>query len=327
MPAKSPSLSVLIATYNRAPVLRETLEALLRVERSEIECEIVVIDNNSTDDTFNVARAFQDRLPLRLLRETRPGKNGALNKALRECALKEIVVFADDDVTPASNWFHEIAASTLKWPQAAAFGGKIEILWPDHRQPEWAEAEWIRIVGFAWHHYGEQEVFYQPPACPFGGNYWVRRSVFQEVRRFDESIGPRPTDRIMGSETSFLLELQRAGLQMLYCPTAVVRHRIQPKECCIPALRRRGFTFGRGQIRLHGWHRRQVLARSRVLWGGAMAADYLLTSLRFLAGALHPDSRRNCERTVSSMVRFGQLAETRRLVWESFRSRGRIAPE
>jgi glycosyltransferase involved in cell wall biosynthesis len=315
-----PGITLLIPTFNRAPVLRETLDAITRVERSRIDCDIVVIDNNCSDDTATIVRTFRDRLPLKIVHEARPGKNCALNKALRECALREIVVFADDDVTPHPTWFDAIIASTLKWPDVAVFGGKVEITWPNNQQPVWAEAEWIRIFGFSLHHYATTETFYRFPACPFGPNYWVRRSVFQKVPRFDDSIGPRPNDRIMGSETSFLMEIHRAGLQILYCPAAIVQHRVLDKECQILALRRRGFTFGRGQVRLHGRHRHGLYARSKMLWALALIADHALAALRFLVGVLHPNPKRNCEITVRCMIRFGQIHETRRLAKKNVRS-------
>ena len=100
-------ITVLIPTYNRARVLGETLEALTRVDRNGIDCSIVVIDNNSTDNTHEIAAEYAAKLPLSYLKETRPGKNCALNKALRECELKDIVVFTDDDVTPTQNWLQE----------------------------------------------------------------------------------------------------------------------------------------------------------------------------------------------------------------------------
>ena len=54
-----PGITVLIPTYNRAKVLRETLEALTRVERTGIDCSIVIIDNNCTDNTAEVVKEYQ----------------------------------------------------------------------------------------------------------------------------------------------------------------------------------------------------------------------------------------------------------------------------
>src|SRR5437763_6446241 len=148
MAENSLGITVLIPTYNRAKVLGETLEALTRVDRAGLDCSIVVIDNNSTDATAEVVKEYAAKLPLSYLKEVRPGKNCALNKALRECELKDIVVFTDDDVTPTQNWLQEIASSAKKRPEVAVFGGKVEVTWPDDKQPEWATPEWIMASAF-----------------------------------------------------------------------------------------------------------------------------------------------------------------------------------
>jgi glycosyltransferase involved in cell wall biosynthesis len=305
-----PGITVLIPTYNRGEVLRKSLEALTQVGRDGLDCTFVIIDNNSNDNTAEVVTTFSSQLPVILLKEPRPGKNCALNRALREIVLKEIVAFIDDDISPAEDWFRQIVAITTNHPEIAVFGGRIELSWPAGEPPEWATADWIKDFAFSFHHYANQETFYKPPACPFGGNLWVRSSVFKKVPFFDESIGPRPTNRVMGSETSFLRELQRQDVRMLYCPSCVVRHRILAKECKLPALRRRGYTFGRGQTRIHGRHRKRLYSRSKALWGATILADYCYTALRYAVGAVHWNMRRRCELTVKAMIRFGRLQGT-----------------
>ena len=313
----APGITVLIPTYNRAAVLSQTLQALTRVERTGIDCSIVIIDNNSTDNTAEVVKEYRTQLPLSYLREPRPGKSRALNKALRECVLKDIVVFTDDDVTPARNWFQEIVASVRKWPRIAVFGGKIEVVWPNNKQPEWAMRDWMMGFGFSRHHYAEAEAFYKPPDCPLGPNFWVRKHVVQTMPLFDETLGPRPK-RIMGEETSFLANLQSHGFQILYYPGAEVCHRILTEGCTVPWLRHRAYTFGRGQVRLHGWHRRNIYHKNKILWCMILLANEFYTVLRFLTGFALTDTSRNCDATVNAMMRFGQLHETANQVFKRF---------
>jgi glycosyltransferase involved in cell wall biosynthesis len=303
-------ITVLIPTYNRAKVLGETLEALTRIDRDGIDCGIVVIDNNSSDNTHEIAAEYAAKLPLSYLKEVRPGKNCALNKALRECELKDIVVFTDDDVTPTKHWLQEIVSSVRKWPDIAVFGGKVEVVWPDNKQPEWATPEWIMAFGFPRHHYAEGEAFYKAPDCPFGPNYWVRKTVFQKVPFFDETLGPKPKNRIQGDETAFVMNLREYGFEILYYPGAEVYHRILREGCTIPWLRRRAYTHGRGHVRLHGLHRRNIYAKSKVFWCTVLVADELYAMVRLLGGFILIDSKRNCEATVSAMMRFGEIHET-----------------
>ena len=321
MPQASSGITVLIPTYNRGEVLRQSLEALTQVDRGGLDCSFVIIDNNSSDNTGEVVARFGGRLPLIALREPQPGKNCALNKALREVTLKETVVFIDDDISPAKDWLRQVVAITARRPDIDVFGGRIELSWPEGEPPAWAAADWIKDFAFSCHHYADEETLYKPPACPFGGNFWVRRSVFEIVPSFDESIGPRPTNRVMGSETSFLRELQRQDVKMLYCPSSVVHHRVLAKECELSALRRRAYTFGRGQTRIHGRHRQQVYGQSRALWGATILADYCYTALRYGIGSVHWNMRRKCELTLKAMIRFGRLQETLKHNWNQEKSR------
>jgi glycosyltransferase involved in cell wall biosynthesis len=317
--ASNASVTILLPTFNRAEPLRETLAALSAVDYSGIDWEIVVIDNNSSDHTPEVVKSFQGHLPICYLRETRPGKNSALNKALRECSLKHIVVFTDDDVTPDRDWLKQIVQISARWPDIAIFGGRVDVRWPGER-PEWASTDWIQAIGFSQHDLGDREVFYDARACPFGPNYWVRKEVFRTVSEFDENLGPRPANRLMGGETVFLLELQSRGFEALYSPLARVQHRIAPQECCISALRRRGYRFGRAQARLHGWTREETHRKSAVLWAAVILADYVYTTCRLLCGLVQRTPRANCEWTVDAMIRFGRLNETVGLFWRQPRS-------
>ena len=97
MTKKQKDLTVIIATYNRADVLKKTLTCMSQLVFSDIDAEIVIVDNNSNDQTKDVVKSFQDQLLLRYLFEPKPGKNCALNKAIAEIELGSIIVFADDD--------------------------------------------------------------------------------------------------------------------------------------------------------------------------------------------------------------------------------------
>ena len=92
-------LTVLMPTFNRSTVLRQTLEALCRVRAGELSIEIVVIDNGSTDDTPQVLREFSSRLPLRQIYEPNAGKSNALNRAFIRDWLGVLLVLDKERVT------------------------------------------------------------------------------------------------------------------------------------------------------------------------------------------------------------------------------------
>ena len=311
---------ILMPTYNRSKVLSQTLDAICQTDLSGIDLEIVVIDNNSSDDTSQIVSAFKDRLPLILLREPRPGKNCALNRALQERALRNLVVLIDDDITPDRDWLQQMISASKRWPDVSAFGGRVNIAWPNDKQPTWVVAEWLKVFGFAWHDLGSREMPYEHGATPMGPCYWVRKEVFSSVPRFDETIGPRPTNRIMGSEVSFLMELERNGFKMVYCPRVMVEHRIQPEDCRLPPLIRRAFRYGRGEVRLYGIHRAALQKNGKYIWNIAIALEVLSYSgLCILASVLAPTRRRRTELAVRAAIRLGKITESSRI------ARGKIS--
>src|SRR6202030_3038576 len=90
--------TVALPTYNRAELLRQTLEGVTRQNYPAGEFEILVIDNNSTDATAEVVASFAARSPApRRVVETKQGLNHARNRAIDE-ARGEVIVFGDDDI-------------------------------------------------------------------------------------------------------------------------------------------------------------------------------------------------------------------------------------
>src|SRR4051812_38683398 len=109
-PLNVSAVTILICTYNRAGLLRETLAALQSMSMpADCAVEILIVDNNSTDDTPHVVSESAGVGPMRVvyLRETRQGKSFALNRGL-EHARGDILALTDDDVLPSAHWLERI---------------------------------------------------------------------------------------------------------------------------------------------------------------------------------------------------------------------------
>ena len=172
------SITVIMSTYNRAECLAETLEAFCLLNLDSIDVEFVVVDNNSSDSTPQVIETFKNKLPLVHLFEPKPGKNCALNLALKTVKLKSIVVFTDDDVTPYQDWLQAVMGSTLAYPDYAVFGGAVEVKWPEGDFPEWCTDTWFHPIAFASHQLGNVDRAYDEGSYPFGPNMWMRSTIF-----------------------------------------------------------------------------------------------------------------------------------------------------
>ena len=92
-------LTIIIPTFNRREILLGTLRSL---RLPDGECEVVVVDDGSTDGTAPAVQAIADRLPIAVRVEHRPngGAGAARNRGL-ELAQGEICLFLGDDMRPA----------------------------------------------------------------------------------------------------------------------------------------------------------------------------------------------------------------------------------
>ncbi len=259
-------ITVIIATYNRAAVFSETLEHMTKLDRRGIDAEIVVVDNNSTDNTKQVVEGFYGRLPIRYLFAKKPGQNCARNLALKEAALGKIVAFTDDDVVPHRNWLKAIMSVSEQRQEYSIFGGKIYVIWPNLRIPRWAHGYEVRGLSFAEHQYAETGSVYEYGKYPFSGNFWVRRQIFTKSRIFDETIVWEPQNRILATEAAFFQELSNEGFKFFYCPDAVVGHRVMPQQMTLLYLIKRAYSGGRGIAHMQTLCRGSLFNKHPVLW-------------------------------------------------------------
>ena len=123
--------TVAICTWNRAWLLPRVLERLTRLQHTQSEWEVVVVNNNSTDDTERVLDAFAGRLPLRRAFEARPGLSHARNTAVR-WATGDYIVWTDDDALVDADWLAAYVRAAEQHPEAAVFGGPVR---PRQRRP------------------------------------------------------------------------------------------------------------------------------------------------------------------------------------------------
>jgi len=236
-------LSVVICSYNRAESLRRVLEAVdTQVTPADLAWEVLVVDNASTDHTRAVAEAFVARRPdrFRALHEPKKGKSNALNLAIAE-ARGEILAFTDDDVELPQNWVAEIAAA-FERHDCVGIGGRILPIFK-HGRPSWMDEVskfWISgpLVHFE---LGDEPV--RLNRSPFGANMAFRRGVFARHGGFRADLGPlgdqmKPGEtrkrRIRvdgrGEDVELANRVLRAGETIMYVPTAVAHHPVEPER-------------------------------------------------------------------------------------------------
>jgi L-malate glycosyltransferase len=262
-------LSVLIATRNRARILRDVLETFCHLQQPSNGWELIVIDNGSTDGTAPTIASFAKRLPLHTEHERELGKNRALNRGL-ELVNGDLVVFTDDDTFPCMDWLVQLRKAADTQPTYSVFGGPILPRWetPPPHWVRWVEPGPVYTLTDPCLEEGPIE-----PHLIFGPNMAIRASMFQSGARFDPSMGPRGSSYPMGNETELLVRLGRYGHKAWHVKGAAVEHYIQKTQLKQAWVMHRALRFGRGRYRLH---KKEEIACTR-LWMGVPRDLFLKT--------------------------------------------------
>lgn len=100
--------SVVIPAYNEEKYLGRTLNSLVN-QQTDINFEVIVVDNNSTDKTSKVAQSFQDKLNLRVILEKKVGRGAARARGFEE-AKGEIILSTDSDTLVFPTWVETLAS-------------------------------------------------------------------------------------------------------------------------------------------------------------------------------------------------------------------------
>lgn len=240
------SITVILATYNRAQILGDTLESLCDVIPPMCGWQLIVVNNACVDNTDHVLKQFMDRLPLQYLEEPVRGKNRALNKALENIA-DGLVVFTDDDVIFQRDWLLTYEEVALQRTDCVVFGGTILPDWCDS-PPSYVRNLHYSIKGAA---YGLTEPWWAEGDIVadfiYGGNMAIRSSIFKKGYRFNERIGPNGQDYAQGGETELTKRLASDGYRCCHIKKAIVYHRISADQFSKQWLYDRATRFGKGQ--------------------------------------------------------------------------------
>lgn len=241
------NITLILCTYNRCESLAKTLEsiAMLKVPGS-VEWEVLVVDNNSTDQTRDVVEEFGRRYPgrFRYLYEPQQGLSCARNAGIR-AARGDIFAFTDDDAIVEPDWLWNLA-SALRGKECAGAGGRIVPVWPGPR-PNWLSVNDPDTMGaFVAFDLGTEAGPLTRP--PYGANMAFRREAFEKYGDFRADLG-RSGSNLQGREdVEFANRLLAGGERLRYAPSAVVRHPVL--ECRLEKnyVLRWWYWYGRSEV-------------------------------------------------------------------------------
>lgn len=196
--------SIAIVTRNRAEHLAATLDSLRQVVvPAGLDCELMVIDNGSTDETSRVLELFErDGISARHVFESKRGKSAGMNRAFIE-ARGDFILSADDDVRFPADWIGGMLKPMVDAGADAVAGGVV--LAPDLLRPWMTSMHRAWLAETCWLDRGN-------PQSYVGANMAIARHVLDRVPNYDSSLGPGALGYC--DDVLFSSQLIRAGYRI-----------------------------------------------------------------------------------------------------------------
>jgi glycosyltransferase involved in cell wall biosynthesis len=255
---QKPHVSIVICTYNRADLLRVTLDSLQGLSGID-RAEVLIVDNNSTDHTRSVVEAYMKRntgnMEASYYFEPSQGLSAARNKGI-QAANGDIIAFLDDDAIPCSEWISTIVATFDSRQDVYALGGII------HPNFESSRPDWLikslelpyTIVDM-----GSTVREYPPKLHPYGANMAIRRSFF-ENHSFPTNLGRKGSLLLSGEESWVFDKMKKEGKSILYHPGMAVVHFIPASRLTRDWIQQRYYYQGISNVcMLNGFGSKVIL--------------------------------------------------------------------
>ena len=207
--SESYDVSVVVPTFNRQQLLGRTLETLVQQRAGSVRYEVLVVDNNSTDDTRAVVETFVHRWRnVRYFFEPRPGVSHARNTGIA-AARSPLIAFIDDDVEADPTWIATIKQTFDEHPAIDCVGGRIEPRWAAP-PPAWLTPNhWGAVALQAATHQTRLVHATNASRCLPTANFASRRAALEQVGGFSP-------DYLRGEDRELQLRLWAAGKRGLY---------------------------------------------------------------------------------------------------------------
>lgn len=202
-----PSVSIIIPAHNEALLLTKCLTALVNQKESP-PFEIIVVDNNSSDNTSQIARSFAARV----VREKKQGPAAARNRGIRE-ARSQLLIFVDADCIVAPRHVARINEWFGADPKRLAAAGAY-----DFYDAPFIIRWFAKKTRLYMRYYRILKSLFDVQIL-LSGNFAIRKDTMLKVGGFDETF----QDIYHSEDTDLAIRLHKAGITVQYLPMMTVR--------------------------------------------------------------------------------------------------------
>jgi glucosyl-dolichyl phosphate glucuronosyltransferase len=245
-------VSAVICSYNRARFIIDAVESIFRQDYDRSLYEVIVVDNNSTDNTLQVLADYKDTHPeynFRFVTEANQGVAYARNRCAQE-AKGEIVAYLDDDSKAQPGWLKYITEFFDEHPDVYSIGGRI-IPYFLTETPDWYSKYFFGLVGRF--DQGNDVKRLTGQRYPCGANMAFRKKVFEEIGYFNTALGRSGKGLLANEEKDIYMRILQHGEKVYYLPEVEVLHAVEANKFDKDYVRRHSMGIGGGErLRLKG---------------------------------------------------------------------------
>lgn len=240
-------LSAVICTYNREKYIYNVLRSIAENDFSKDGYEIVLVNNNCTDNTEAECLRFKNDFPdvaFHCFHEPNQGLSYARNCGIRE-SKGDIIIYVDDDAVVNKEYLRTYAEFFSRCHEAAAAGGPITPQY-ETEEPEWM-SHYTRMLLTGALDLGSKEREFPKGAFPGGGNVAYRRSVFDQIGLFNVELGRKGNSLIGAEEKDLFDRMGSQGMKFYYLPNAILYHIIPEHKLTKDYLKRLSLGIGQSE--------------------------------------------------------------------------------
>jgi len=229
-------LTIIICTYNRAKCLESALKSLIKQFGNSNYFEIIVIDNNSQDDTKNIIKKYLNKLSfLKYIFEPKQGLSYARNRGIKE-ANSEYIAFLDDDAITCPNWV-KLAYEIIDFKKPDIFGGPMYPYYED-KKPKWYKDDYaIRKVT-------NKPRLLKSSEFITAANIFYKKDIFNKIGLFDVDLGMKGNKVSLGEETQIQLKADKQGYKIFYHPNLYINHLVPRFKMRVLYILKRYYAYG-----------------------------------------------------------------------------------
>ena len=273
-------ISAIICSYNRDKFIGKALYCLLQQSLSPDLYEVLIIDNNSTDQTASICKNIITENPLIKIRyffEPVPGLSSARNRGLKE-AQSDIITYIDDDAEATLTFLENIITFLDGEPAISGIGGKVIPKYENGMEPLWMNDYLNGFVGKV-NHGDKPKLFTRKIKYPAGCNMTYRKDILIKAGGFNNQLTFRSDDKYMYQQVSKIND------RIYYLPTAFVYHNIDSERLEFSSFKKIYLKTGNEErIRVLSENGKKGVAKKLIKFMVNLSASFLLYAIFFLKG-------------------------------------------